>query len=290
MKKILFLLLMSQFCIAGEEFETAKQIIDKMDEIQRLTSDSAFSKLQLSSCKYAIKAKKLVCTEKPRIKVMESVSIQTGEDKKDSKGISIILDPANERGIGMLTYSYDDENRDTESWLYLSALGRVKRMASGTGEDQEPVSVFGSEFTTEDLENGKTDEYDYKILQEGPYSGREVWVIEAIPGPKRLRKTFYSKLRFWVDKERLIPLKMEAFNKRGDLNKRLTFKDFELKNGLWLSRNATVMNVLTKRMSNMKTLEFTLGVDIPDEFLTQRTLTDFAYREKQLDKLRKSVN
>ena len=29
----------------------------------------------------------------------------------------------------MLTYQYDDPGRDTESWLYLSALGKVKRMA-----------------------------------------------------------------------------------------------------------------------------------------------------------------
>lgn len=285
MKHRLFslLLLLSLNVVADDQ---ARTIMDRVDAQQRATSDAALSKSRLSSCKFGKKGKSIACVETPRVKVMESVSKQLGPDKKDSQGISILLEPASERGIGMLTYSYDDDSKDTESWLYLSALGRVKRMVSGAAEDQEPVALFGSEFTTEDMENGKTDEYTYKILQQGPYSGREVWVIEARPTPARLKKTRYAKLRFWIDKERYVPLKVQTYDKRERPYKRIMFKDIQRINELWLARDVTIMNLQTQRLSNMKTSAIALGVAIDEEFLSQRTLTDFAYREKELERLR----
>ncbi len=268
------------------ELSSAREIMEKADELQRQVATSTFTKSRLSSCKFGKKGKKVVCTETPRLKVMESVSLQTGDNYKDSKNVSILLEPASERGIGMLTYSYDDDTRDTESWLYLSALGKVKRMASGTGEDREPVAIFGSEFTTEDMETGKTDEYEYQIVQEGKWGNRQVWVIDARPKPQRLKKTDYSKLLFWIDKQWLIPLKVQTYDKREDLFKRITFKDIVQINGLWLARDATVFNMKSQRLSNMKTTEIAMGVEVDPEFLTQRTLSDFAFREKELARLR----
>ncbi|MAY35287.1 MAG: outer membrane lipoprotein-sorting protein [Spongiibacteraceae bacterium] len=267
--------------------DKAYNIVEKMDRQQREIADGTMMRSQLSTCKFGQKNKQITCVETPRVKVLESVSKQYGEEKKDSKGVSILLEPASERGIGMLTYSYDDPNKDTESWLYLSALGKVKRMASGTGEDREPVSVFGSEFTTEDMESGTVDEYTYKILQEGPFGGREVWVIEAIPKPIREPKTEYSKVLYWVDKERYTLLKAQAFDKRGKPFKQMLFKDIEQINGHWIARDVTLINLQSQRLSNMKTESITMNVKVEDEFLTQRTLTDFAYREKTLEELRK---
>jgi len=273
--------------VEADELISAKYIMDKVDKQQREAADRVLSKSRLSSCPYAIKNKKIVCTQTPRMRMIESVSRQLGDDKKDSQAISIILEPASERGVGMLTYSYDDERKDTESWLYLSALGKVKRMASGTGEDQEPVSLFGSEFTTEDMESGKTDEYDYKIVQEGAYSGVDVWVIEALPRPVRLKKTNYSRILIWVDKVRLIALKVQAYDKRGSLHKRTVFKQFEQFNDVWIARDLTVYNLKIKRLSKMKTEQLAMNIEVEQGFLTQRSLTDFAYREKTLAVLRK---
>lgn len=283
-----FLLLTILLCLSTTNSwaQTARQIMDRVDEQQRLATDSMLSRSSLSSCPFAVKDKKVRCTETPRVKRMESVSRQLGEHKKDSQTISIILEPASEKGIGQLTYSYDDDTRDTESWLYLSALGKVKRMASGSGEDQEPVSLFGSEFTTEDMESGKTDEYEYKILQEGPYTGRQVWVIEALPKPVRIKKTNYSRLLLWIDQQRYVPLKVQTYDKRGNLHKRIVSRDFDKINNLWMARDVTIYNLKQQRLSNMTTEQVAMGIEIEPVFLTQRTLTDFAYRERTLQSLR----
>ena len=267
----------------------ARAIIEKMDSQQRFVSNGTFSRSQISTCKYGKKNKKISCIETPRIKLMESVSKQYGKNKKDSKNVSILLQPASERGIGMLSFSYDDSSKDSESWLYLSALGKVKRLASGASDDQEPTAIFGSEFSTEDMESGKTDEYSYKILQQGLYQGRQVWVIESMPSMARLRKTHYSKILIWVDQQRFIPLKIQSYDKRGKLYKRTSFRKIEKIKGLWLAREATIMNLKSQRLSNMSTQKIALSVEVSDEFLTQRTLTDFAFREKHLSRLRAQV-
>ncbi len=268
--------------------QSGHAIMEKMDRQQREISDGTMMRMQLSTCKFGHKNKQISCVDTPRVKVLESVSKQYGPQKKDSKGISIVLEPASERGIGMLTYNYDDTTKDTESWLYLSALGKVKRMASGNGEDSEPVSVFGSEFTTEDMESGNTDEYTYQILQKGPFGDRNVWVIEAIPKPMRAAKTEYSKLLYWVDQERYTLLKAQTYDKRGKPFKQILFKDIEKINDYWLARDVTLINLQSQRLSNMKTESITMNVTVDDEFLTQRTLTDFAFREKTLEALRKN--
>lgn len=287
LKRILPVCCVLVWVALAEAAPHARQIMEKMDEQQRLVLDQTLTKSLMSSCNFGTSGKQAACIEAPRIKVMESVSRQLGEHKKDHQGVSILLEPANERGIGMLTYTYDDASRDTESWLYLSALGKVKRMASGSGDDQEPVSLFGSEFTTEDMETGKTDEYDYAILQEGAFQERQVWVIEALPKPVRLKKTRYSKLLFWIDKERFVALKIQHYDRRGDLFKRMAFSRFEQIQGRWLAREVTLFNMKQQRLSTITTQQIATGVEVEPEFLTVRTLTDFAYREKTLQALRR---
>lgn len=266
----------------------ALSIMEEVDLQKRKISDSIYTKSQLSSCKYGRSQKRILCSEEPRVKVMESVSLQYGDRKRDSKNISIILEPARERGIGMLTYRYDKHDVDTESWLYLNSLGKIKRVAGGDEDEQEPAAFFGSEFTTEDLENGKTDKYIYKILQEGKYFGRDVWIIEGIPKRKRLKFTSYSKSLYWVDKERKIILKVQTYDKHGQLYKRLQYRNIKQIDGLWLSQDVTVLNFKTNRLSNMHTLDISLNVEIKNELLTQRALVDVAFRNKELNEIRKN--
>jgi hypothetical protein len=56
-----------------------------------------------------------------------------------------------------------------------------------------------------------------------------------------------------------------------------------------VARSLTMMNLITNRLSNMAFVEINTGLDIDDDFLTQRTLTDVAFREAELDKLREQV-
>lgn len=267
------------------------EIMQLVEDAQRRTNDSSFNRMQLSSCKFGVTDGRITCAERPRVKSLESVSKNYGAELKDTKSVTITLEPAAERGIGMLSYAYDEAGRDNETWLYLSTLGRVKRIAAGdTDEETEPASLFGSEFTTEDTDTGKLEEYSFNILEETTTSGREVWKLEMIPNEERARKTRYSRQIHYVDKERLVTLRSEMYDRYDKEIKRLMASRVELVNDVWMSRSLTMMNLVTNRLSNMAFVEIYTDLSIDDEFLTQRTLTDAAYRETELESLRAQLN
>lgn len=269
---------------------TGLEIMETVEDFQRSTSDSAFNRMQLSTCKFGIKNSKITCAERPRIKSLESVGKNFGANLKDTKTVTIVLEPAAERGIGMLSFAYDDSDQDNETWLYLSAMGRIKRIASGNSDDDsEPASVFGSEFTTEDTDTGKLEEYAINVVEETKESGRDVWKIEMIPNEERARKSRYSRTVIYIDKERYVSLRTEMFDQYGKEIKRLLSSRVELVDDVWMARSLTMMNLVTNRLSNMAILEINTGITVEDEFLTQRTLSDVAFREAELQKLREQV-
>ena len=276
---------------SGAQEISGLEIMQLVEDAQRRTNDSSFNRMQLSSCKFGVTDGRITCAERPRVKSLESVSKNYGAELKDTKSVTITLEPAAERGIGMLSYAYDEAGRDNETWLYLSTLGRVKRIAAGdTDEETEPASLFGSEFTTEDTDTGKLEEYSFNILEETTTSGREVWKLEMIPNEERARKTRYSRQVHYVDKERLVTLRSEMYDRYDKEIKRLMASRVELVNDVWMSRSLTMMNLVTNRLSNMAFVEIYTDLTIDDEFLTQRTLTDGAYRETELESLRAQLN
>ena len=270
---------------------TGFEIMKRSDDALRSTNDSSFNRMQLSSCKFGVTQSRITCAERARVKSLESVAKNYGPELKDTKSVTITLEPAAERGIGMLSFAYDDSERDNETWLYLSALGRVKRIAAGNSEEEtEPASLFGSEFTTEDTDTGKLEEYTINLLGETTQAGRDVWQIEMIPNAERARKTRYSRTVHYIDKERFVALRSEMYDQYEREVKRLMASRVELVNDIWMARSLTMMNLVTNRLSNMAFVEIYTDLSIEDEFLTQRTLTDAAYRETELEKLRSQLN
>lgn len=286
----LLTLMLSAHALAASDTVNGRDILERVESTQRAVSDAAFNRVQLSSCQFGIQNSQITCAERPRVKALESVSINTGEGDLDTKTISIIREPAAERGIGMLSYTYDSPQQDNETWLYLSALGQVKRIASGNSDDNsEPASIFGSEFSTEDQDTGKLDEYQINLLREDNVSGREVWVIESIPNAERARKTRYARTVQYIDKTRFVVLRADMYDQQGREIKRLMASRVEQVNGNWTARSLTMMNLVANRLSNMAILEIHNGLEIPEAFLTPRTLTDVAFREAELSKLREQV-
>jgi hypothetical protein len=71
--------------------------------------------------------------------------------------------------------------------------------------------------------------------------------------------------------------------------KRAMSSRVELINDNWVARSVTMMNLVSNRLSNMALVELYVDLDIRDDFLTQRTLTDSAYRETNLERLRAQI-
>ncbi len=269
---------------------SAKEIMVKVDEVLRFSYTTTIQNVKLSTSKYVIRDQKVRFSEEPRVKLIQSVEKKGyGTDKKDSRSIAIILEPISDKGIGTLVYEYDDPNKDADTWIYLPALGKVKRIVSTKSDTDASGSFFGSEFSIEDMENKKIEDFTYKIIKEEIYEQRPVWVIESTSTSKKAKKSRYGKIISWVDKERYVILKDDLYDHQGNLYKQINRRDYILVDNVWLSKRITMNNLLTRRATFMDLESAAFNVDVSDEFLTQRALTDFSFREKKLSMITASL-
>ena len=56
--------------------------------------------------------------------------------------------------------------------------------------------------------------------------------------------------------------------------------------GVWMVTRESVNNLFNKRVTVWEELRTSLNTEVDDEFLTQRSLTDFAYRERLMNTYR----
>lgn len=280
--------LISSFSAGISSSQSAKDIMVKVQKVAKESFSTSIQRIKLSSCKYTVSNKRIVCTEEARNKLLESIAKNYGDNDQDSRSVSIIIDPKKEQGVGMLTYEYGELGKDNDSWIYLPELSKVKRLASSKDSNDNGGSFFGSEFSLEDMEDLKIDEYTFKILGEENYKGRDTWVIEYTPTPERAKKSKYSKTVSWIDKERYISLKKNLYV-RGDHYKQLTMSNVEKIDDVWVARKLTMNNLDTKTISIMKMVSVAFNQEVSDEFLTPRTLEDYTFRERNLTRLRDNL-
>ena len=279
------LLIPFEFASATNNQMDARTIIRHV--IDRDDGKTQFAKQTIATCKYAIRNRRIKCVEKPRVKVIESATKDYGKNGKDKKSIMIILEPPSERGIGFLQFDYEDQDKDSDQWMYLSALGKVKRIVSGDNNEPKTGTLFGSEFSYEDTEQAHIDDFSYKLINQEKYQNRDTWVIESRPTPEHARKSNYSRVEQWIDKERFLVLKARMYDRRGKLIKQMNFSQYVNQNGIWVAKKMNMNNVQSKRISSMKLNNGVFNIPVPDDIMSQRTLTDRAFREKYLSKLRK---
>ncbi len=201
--------------------KSTREIMLEVKEVAVNSSKSTIQKVKLETCAYMQRGKKSNCINKPVVKILEYLQKDTGNGI--GKSVSFVLEPEFERGVGILTYDYEDPAKDADNYVYLPALGKVKRIITGSNDDGVVSgSFFGSEFSVADLENQKIDDYSYKLLRKDRLDNQPVWIIEAIPSTKRTFLNGYSRIVSWIDQNRYIVLKVEMYNRFGRLYKRLT--------------------------------------------------------------------
>lgn len=169
----------------------------------------------------------------------------------------IIFDePKDVEGTALLTYAH--AGADDDQWLYLPALKRVKRIASGN----KSGPFMGSEFAYEDLSSQEIADYkDYELLREEPCPGADetCWVVKRIPADSN---SGYSKQIAWLDQSEYRVHKVDYYDRKGDHLKTLTFDDYRLYlDDYWYAHEMHMVNHQTGKSTilNWKAYEFRNG-------------------------------
>ncbi len=195
------------------------------------------------------------------IRKFDNMTLEDLNSDKGDKSIIIFTQPRDIKGTANLTHS-KIEPEDSDQWLYLPAIKRVKRISSSNRSGK----FVGSEFSFEDLASLEIQNYSYLWLEElkCPNIDLQCNKIESYPKNK---KSGYSKIIAYIDlKENRIQFQ-EFYNRRGDLEKELTYSDYRLYiDKYWFFHGLEMVNVQTGKSTSLKWSDYKIqsGLKVSD--------------------------
>jgi Outer membrane lipoprotein-sorting protein len=82
---------------------------------------------------------------------------------------------------------------------------------------------MGSEFAYEDVTSQEVEKYAYKYLRDETHESMECFVIERYPVSKT---SGYTRQQVWIDKAEYRSHKIDFYDRKNDLLKTLTFRNY----------------------------------------------------------------
>ena len=131
---------------------------------------------------------------------------------------------------------------------------------------------MGSEFAYEDLSSSEIEKYTYKWLKDEQIKGRTQWVIERIPTDKR---SGYTRQIMWMDQEYHQPLKIDFYDRKGELMKTFTFGGYAGFGKHWRPKTIEAVNHQTQKKSKLDWTNRKLGTAPKSSEFTKDALSDW---------------
>jgi hypothetical protein len=159
--------------------------------------------------------------------------IIVGDRDINYKDYAVFLSPASIKGVAMLSWHYNNPDREREQWFYLPSLRKARR--SSPAEDDE--NTLGTVLTVEEMTSWRPQHETYRLIGEQTFpgyisdhdgkqysTGEVCYVIDAFP---RRKNAVRSKRTFWLRASDGCCLLQEVFDKSGKQFKTI-FRRFDL--------------------------------------------------------------
>lgn len=198
--------------------------------------------------------------ENTRMIKIKSLEVLTDGDKS----LMVFDEPKDVQGTAFLSFAH--VNTADDQWIYLPALKRVKRIAS----KKKSGSFMGSEFSYEDLSSFEVEKYNFKYLRDEDCNGMKCWVVESYP-----KDTYsgYSRLVTWIDQAEYRMQKAEFYDKKKNLLKTLTIKDYiKVGNKHWRPAVSSMKNQQTGKSTDLVWSNIRLNTGLTDADFSQNNL------------------
>jgi len=180
-----------------------------------------------------------------------------------SKTLAKYTKPNEVRGVGYLIIQ--KEGSPNDQFVYLPSARRVRRVNLGE-------AIMGTDYSIEDIIPRDLESSEYERAADEAVDGVPCFVVEANPKPGAGSQ--YSKLRAYVEKEHYVAIRVRYWSLDGVEVKesRAPAAEIEEVEGVWLTRRATMRNLVENSSTTLTVLEMEPNVSIRDSLFTQRYL------------------
>lgn len=182
-----------------------------------------------------------------------SVRLLSLERPSGERTIVVFEEPRDVRGTALLTIAAS--GRDDEQWLYLPAIGRVKRIAS----QNRSGAFMGTEFSYEDIAADDAEKYRYGAVREDTLDGVPVTVVERYPLDAA---SSYRRQLLWIDRD-YRPLRIDYYDRSDAPLKTLSFRGYRLRAGrFWRPDEMEMVNHQTLASTTLRWNTYRFGVGL----------------------------
>jgi len=230
---------------------TGREIIEKV--YNRPTGDDMTSNLTMTL---------LNKSGSERVRKIKQFTKDLGEVEKS---IMFFQSPADVKNTSFMNWTYDDDTKSDDQWIYLPALKKIKRISSDSKSDY----FMGSDFTYDDLGDRKLDADTHTRLADETIDGVDYYVVKSI---SKDEDYMYSKTKTWIRKDYFIGLKKEFYDEDGELFKILHVKKFEKMNGIIVITNSEMENISSKHRTSMVLDHVMINTGIPSSKFSERMM------------------
>jgi len=167
----------------------------------------------------------------------------------------IVFDtPTDVKGTALLSHGKVDGEDD--QWLYLPALGRVKRISSAN----RTGSFVGSEFAYEDLTGNDTGKSSWRLLGQEPCGKLSCLKLEAAP---RDPASGYSRRVLSVESTDFRIISVDFFDRKGARIKTLSYDDYRKVSGrYWRAHAWTMKNHQSGKVTSLAFTSMRMGTGL----------------------------
>lgn len=195
-------------------------------------------------------------------------------DKAPGEVASLIrfTEPEDIAGTGLLTL--DHKNGESDQWIYLPAMERVRRIAS----NRKGGRFVNSEYYYEDLRERKVHQDRHRILGRETVNGIVCEVLESIPA--EAGNSAYLKRVSFIDPNTLLALRVDFYEKNEqEPSKRLTVAAFRRISGFWTVTDSTMTDLTTGNATRLTVEKIQYNQRLPARLFTTEVLEDESLEE-----------
>ena len=187
-----------------------------------------------------------------------------------SRSLLVFTDPAGVKGTALLTWEHD--KADDDQWLYLPAIGDMKRIAEGGMRNY----FMGTDYTYEDLTSESRSKFQYDRQDDTTLGGQDCYVVIATATDAKLKKdTGYKTRTLWIRKDIFFIIRTDYFDRRGRPIKTQTHDKLQRIDGdMWRAEVAIMKNTRQKHITAIQTTGRSFEEkNVPDRNFTARFIT-----------------
>jgi outer membrane lipoprotein-sorting protein len=205
--------------------------------------------------------------------VREQVARAVRKNVADGRRTAIFYQsPANVRGTSFLVFDYRDPSHASDQWLYLPALRKVRRVPAADRGDY----FLGTDLTYDEIRNDSRvtlEDWRFHLIDRSEVDGTACAVIEGTTVSEAVAKELgYSRANWWIDETSDMALRIEYWDRAGQLLKTVEHRDIRQISGIWSAMRIDVTNHKTGHRTRIDFRDVQFNQKLADTLFTQQQM------------------